>query len=72
MQSSSALSAILTPPPYRPDAAFLAMCSARQAFNLSLDVWLDTRPDPDLAAEEVRGSVKVIRDLAALHGILLR
>jgi hypothetical protein len=72
MRTSSALSGILTSRPYIPDAAYMAMCSARQGFNESWNVWLAGRPDPDFIAEEARGSINVIRDLAAWHGVLLR
>jgi hypothetical protein len=72
MRTSSALSDILTPRPYIPDPAFLAFCSARQVLNASLDNWLDTGPDPDFVAEEVRGSINAVRDIARLRGIVLR
>jgi hypothetical protein len=69
---SSALTSLLTPQPYRHDPAHLAFCNARQGANCALLDWLGTGPDPDLVAEEVRGHVNAVRDLAQLHGILLR
>jgi hypothetical protein len=62
----------VVPRRFQPSEAYSEFCSARQAANLWLDIWLNERPDPDLAFEEVRGSINAVRDVARLRGIVLK
>lgn len=69
--SSSALTAPWTPQPPELSPEWWQMCTGRHAHLQGLDAWLVKRPDPDLAREEVHGTLKAIRDIAWLHGIVL-
>ena len=64
---SADLPALLAPRPHRPTPAYQRFVRCRREAHLAFRDWLrDDRPDPDLVADEVAGSVGVLRQLVRL------
>jgi hypothetical protein len=61
------LALLASPPkPARRGPAYARFCRARRDANLALLEWLRGRPDPDDVADEVAGSISVLRQLVRL------